>query len=131
MCADSTERWVPRELPVLTDYQLDCLQKFLQFELPIEALEPVLAPLITFELRGPDTLQSVHFPAGPPKNPIKVTRRDIDSAVEKWRTGQVTQRQLQQWAAMVELNPAFDWSREDEFVADLLNDLGSGTPSPS
>lgn len=122
---------MPRELPVLTDHQLDCLRKFLQFALPIEALEPVLAPLITFELRGPDTLQTVHFAAGPPKNPIKVTRSDFDSAIEKSRTGQITQRQLQQWATMVELNPAFDWSREDEFVAALLNDLGSGTASRS
>jgi hypothetical protein len=73
----------------------------------------------------------VHFPAGPPRNPIKVTRRDIDSAIEKSRTGQITQRQLQQWATMVELNPAFDWSREDEILANLLNDLGSGTSSPS
>ena len=131
MAGGSTARWIPRELPVLTEHQLDCLQKFLRFELHIEALKTALAPLITFELNGPATHQTVHFPAGPPRNPIKVTRRAINSAIEKSRTGQITQRQLQQWATMVELNPAFDWSREDEILANLLNDLGSGTPSPS
>src|SRR5258705_859902 len=35
------------ELPELSEYQLDCLQRFVRFELPIETLAKVLAPLVT------------------------------------------------------------------------------------
>jgi hypothetical protein len=50
-----------------------------------------------------------------------VTFAPIDFAIEKARTGKVTQRQLQQWASMLLLNDAFDWSGEDEdSIADML-----------
>ena len=55
-----------------------------------------------------------------------MTRADMDSAIEKARTGEITQRQLQQWASMLLLNDAFDWSGEDEdAIADMLADLTS------
>jgi len=114
------------ELPELSEYQLDCLQRFVRFELPIETLGKVLAPLVTFTLDGPATYQTVEYSAGIPKNPVKVTRADIDFAIKKARTGKVTQRQLQQWASMLLLNDAFDWSGEDEdAIADMLADLAS------
>ena len=114
------------ELPELSEYQLDCLQRFVRFELPIETLGKVLAPLVTFTLDGRATHQTVKYSAGIPKNPVKVTRADIDLAIEKERTGKVTQRQLQQWASMILLNDAFDWSGEDEdAIADMLADLAS------
>ena len=43
------------ELPELSEYQLDCLQRFVRFELPIDTLRKVLAPLVTFTLDGPAT----------------------------------------------------------------------------
>ncbi len=49
------------ELPELSEYQLDCLQRFVRFELPIETLRKVLAPLVTFTLDGPATLQTVKY----------------------------------------------------------------------
>ncbi len=114
------------ELPELSEYQLDCLQRFVRFELPIETLGKVLAPLVTFTLDGPATHQTVEYSACIPKNPVKVTRADIDFAIKKARTGKVTQRQLQQWASMLLLNDAFDWSGEDEdAIADMLADLAS------
>ena len=114
------------ELPELSEYQLDCLQRFVRFELPIETLRKVLAPLVTFKLDGPATQQTVKYSAGIPKNPIKVTGADINSAIEKARTGEITQRQLQQWASMLLLNDAFDWSGEDaDAIADMLADLTS------
>jgi hypothetical protein len=114
------------ELPQLSEHQLDCLQRFVRFELPIETLRKVLAPLITFTLEGPATLQTVEYSAGIPKNPVKVTRADIHSAIERARIGEITQRQLQQWASMLLLNDAFDWSGEDEdAIADMLADLAS------
>ena len=66
------------------------------------------------------------YSAGIPKNPVKVTRADINSAIEKARTGEITQRQLQQWANMLLLNDAFDWSGEDaDAITDMLADLTS------
>jgi hypothetical protein len=58
-----------------------------------------LAPLVTLTLDGPATHQSVEYYAGIPKNPVILTRADIDFAIEKARTGKVTQRQLQHWQA--------------------------------
>jgi hypothetical protein len=37
-------------LPELSEYQLDCLQRFVRFELPIERLGKVLVPLVIFTL---------------------------------------------------------------------------------
>jgi len=68
----------------------------------------------------------VKYAAGIPKNPVKVTRADINSAIEKARTGEIAQHQGQQWASMLLLNDAFDWSGEDEgAIADMLADLSS------
>jgi hypothetical protein len=115
-----------RELPELSEYQIDCLQKFIRFEFPIETLRKVLAPLVTFTLDGPAIHQTVGCAAGIPKNPVKVTHADIDSAIEKARTGRITQAQLRQWASMLLLKGAFDWSGEDEdAIADILADLSS------
>src|SRR6267143_5726016 len=114
------------ELPELSEYQLDGLQRFVRFELPIETLRKVLAPLVTFTLDGPATHQTVKYSAGIPKGPVKVTRADMDSAIEKARTGEITQRQLHQWASILLLNDAFDWPGEDEdAIADMLGDLTS------
>jgi len=114
------------ELPGLSEYQLDCLHRFVRFELPIETLRKVLAPLVTFTLDGPATHQTVNYSAGIPNNPVKVTRADIEVAIEKARTGEITHRQLNQWASMLLLNDAFDWSGEDEdAIADMLADLAS------
>jgi hypothetical protein len=105
---------MPPELPDLSEFQLDCLRKFLRFEFSIEILRKVLAPLVTVTLEGPGTLHAVKCVAGIRKNPVKVTRADINSAIEKARTGEITQHQVQQWASMLLLNDAFDWSGEDE-----------------
>lgn len=115
------------ELPELSEYQLDCLQKFVRFEFPIETLRKVLAPLVTFTLDGPATHHTVRYSGGIPKNPVKVTRADIDSAIEKGRAGEITQPQLQQWASiLLLLNDAFDWSGEDEdAIANMLASLSS------
>jgi hypothetical protein len=51
------------KLPELSEYQLDCLQRFVRFELPIETLGKVLAPLVTFTLDGPATHQTVKYSA--------------------------------------------------------------------
>ncbi len=96
------------------------------FEFPIAELHSVLAPLITFKLDGPTTLQTVHYSAGIPKNPIKVTVEDIESAIAKSKAGEITHRQSQQWATMVLLNDAFDWSgKDEERIAEMLNTLSS------
>jgi hypothetical protein len=115
--------WTARDLPTLTEHQLSCLQKFLHFELPIESLRAALAPLITFQLNGPATHQFVHSPAGRPKNPVRVTLEDVNSAFRRARAGQITAQQLQQWATMIELNPAFD-VHGDEALSYLLNAVG-------
>jgi len=86
------------ELPNLSEHQLDCLRRFLRFELPIEVLRKVLAPLVTFMLEGPGTQQTVIYSASIPKDPVKVTRADINSAIEKARAGEISQERLQQWA---------------------------------
>ena len=114
------------ELPNLSEYQLDCLRRFLRFELPIEVLRKVLAPLVTFTLEGPCTQQTVIYSAGILKDPVKVTRADINSAIDKARAGEISQERLQRWASMLLLNDAFDWSREDEdAISDILADLSS------
>lgn len=113
-------------LPELSEYQLDCLQRFVRFELPIETLRKVLAPLVTFTLEGPAAHQTVNYFAAIPKSPVKVTRADIRSAIERERAGEITEHQLKQWASMLLLNDAFDWSGEDEdAISDMLAHLTS------
>jgi len=77
-------------------------------------------------LEGPGTQQTVIYSASIPKDPVKVTRADINSAIEKARAGEISQERLQQWASMLMLNDAFDWSGEDEdAIANMLADLSS------
>ena len=55
--------------------------------MPIEVSRKVLAPLVTFTLEGPATQQTVTYSASIPKDPVNVTRADINSAIEKARGG--------------------------------------------
>jgi len=80
------------ELPELSEYQLDCLQHIGRSCYPSSS--GVLCWHSEESCQGD-------------------TRRHR-FRIKKARTGKVIQRQLQQWASMLLLNNAFDWSGEDE-----------------
>jgi hypothetical protein len=112
------------QLPELSEFQLESLRKFLRFEMDAEALRPILAPLITFTIDGPDTIQTLDFRAGIPKRSVRVTIQDLDIAEEKARKGEISKRRLQQWASMLLMNGAFDWAERDEdIIAERLNEI--------
>lgn len=59
-----------------------------------------------------------------PKPGIRVERHHIENALDKKRRGEITEKELSEWAAVLVMNHAYDWQgpNEDE-IADWLHDL--------
>jgi hypothetical protein len=102
------------QLPELSQYQLDCLRRFLHFEIEAEDLRPILSPLVTFTLDSPGNDQTVNFSAAIPIHPVRITPQDLDFAIERAKSGEISERRLQQWATMLLMNDAFGWDESDE-----------------
>jgi hypothetical protein len=114
------------EPPELSEYQLDCLQRFVRFELPIETLAKVSSAA-----SHPHIGRSCH-----PSISGVLCWHSEESSHTDTRRHRFRHRKGENWqsypalvaalASMLLLNDAFDWSGEDEdAIADMLADLAS------
>jgi len=120
-----------RQLPSLTPNQMDALRQFAWFEISEEELQSRLAGV--FE---------VHFESMPvaaagrlqrrivrgafrmPEPGIEIGREHISNALERKRSGLITERELVHWATILLLNDAYVLAPGDEdLIADWLNDI--------
>ncbi len=59
-----------------------------------------------------------------PEPGVRVTKDDIRCVLDKQWKGEISERELSEWASMLMLNEAYDWSGPDEDeIADTLNEL--------
>src|SRR6185436_10143755 len=59
-----------------------------------------------------------------PEPGIRIEKRHIENALDKRRHGEMTERELSDWASMLVMIHAYDWQGEDEDeIADWLHDL--------
>jgi hypothetical protein len=108
------------ELPGLGPDQLAVLHRFLVFQAGIADIRGSLSGLFEFELDPERRTASSHFQV--PEPGILVTRDHIAKALEREQRGDISQRELIDWATMLLLNDAYQPDPKDEdFVAEWLN----------
>lgn len=54
---------------------------------------------------------------------VRITTEHIETIMAKRRRGEITDRQMVQWAHMVAANDAYFWQAEDDEVATWVNFL--------
>ncbi len=117
------------ELPALTSDQLEVLRRFVVFQAGIEDVRASLSGFFEFDLGTERRTASSHFQV--PEPGILVTRGHIAKALEREQRGDITQRELINWATMLLLNDAYQPDPKDEdFVAEWLNRI-SYEPDPT
>ena len=108
------------ELPELSSDQLAVLHRFLVFRAGTADIRGSLSGLFEFELDPERRTASSYFQL--PEPGILVTRDHIANALERERQGDISQRELIDWATMLLLNDAYQPDPNDEeFVAEWLN----------
>ncbi len=114
-----TAEW---ELPSLTTGQMSALERFAALEIGREQLRETLLGVFDFELEEWLRSAVTHFRV--PEPGIVISRQHISNALEKKRTGQISERELVHWATILLLNDAYVLDPGDEdLIAEWLNDL--------
>jgi hypothetical protein len=98
------------------------LEKFLELKLSLEQLGERLSGVLEFDFKDHQRKLTTHY--GTPEPGVRVEMRHIRNAMDKQERGEITTEQLSDWAAMLQLNGAYDWEGpEQEEIADWLNEM--------
>lgn len=103
--------------------ELEALEKFLRFEISSKELENRLIRVVRFITSDSERRVEPLFRF--PEPGIPVAKCHIENALNKKRLGQITERELAEWAAvLLLLNDAYEFDPAHEGdIADWLNDL--------
>lgn len=121
----------PRQL---TEDELECLRRFVKFEISLRRLRFCLRSVMQFDFdakanNGKRAMETMFIV---PEPGILVTRHDIDNALSKRERNEITDKQLVEWATMLLLNDAYEFDGKDEdFIAEWLNEVSFNGRVPS
>lgn len=116
----------------LGEDERDALAKYASFEITLDQLRERLRSGLEFDFDGPQRTLTDHFEI--PKVGVRIGRWHLENALDKRRRGEVTERELADWASMLVMNGVYDWRGPDEDeIADWLHDLSylPGESDPS
>lgn len=112
----------------LTKEETEALEQFARLDISLGQLGQRLAGVMRFEFEPDYKRLEPNF--NPPDPPIRIEKWHLNNALDKKRRGEVTQQQLADWASMLQLNEAYDWSGEDEDeIAEWLWVLADDIPA--
>jgi hypothetical protein len=106
----------------LTKKHRKALEEFLEWKLSLEQLRERLSGVLEFDFQDHQRKLTTHY--GTPEPGVRVEMRHIRNAMDKQGRGEITTEQLSDWAAMLQLNGAYDWEGpEEDEIADWLNEM--------
>jgi hypothetical protein len=108
--------------PLTADHRR-ALEQFANLDITIEELRRRLGDGMSFDFdgRAKRTLTD-HFETAKPG--VRVGRQHIENALNKRNLGDITEKELADWASMLVMNNAYDWQGPDEHeIANWLHDL--------
>ena len=109
-------------LTSLTSEQRKALEQFAALEITMEELRQRLSGAVELDFDGERRTVTEHFDI--PEPGVRIERRHIENALDKKRRGQITEKELSDWAAVLLMIHAYDWQGKDEDeIADWLHDL--------
>lgn len=110
------------ELPYLTAHQQEVLRRFAWFQAGLEEFRTAMTGVFEFELKRGHRNARTYFRM--PEPGIAITRAHISNALEKKRLGEITEKDLVNWATLLLLNDAYVLDPGDEdLIAEWLNDI--------
>jgi hypothetical protein len=129
-CATVIERvLVVTRLDQITTAQRRALEEYAQLKIAIEELRERLRDVLEFTFTSDERRLSTHY--GVPNPGIRIELRHIQNAMDKHARGEMTTRELSDWAAMLLMNDAYDWEgSEEEQIAEWLNEIALLTLRP-
>jgi hypothetical protein len=106
----------------LTPDQHKALEQFVALKLTLGELRQRLRGAVEIDFEGDRREVTEHFEI--PNLGIRVEKRHIENALDEKRRGQLTEKELSDWAAVLVMIHAYDWqgNQEDE-IAGWLHDL--------
>jgi hypothetical protein len=88
----------------------------------IQELGRRLRGAVDLDFDGEHRVLTEHFEI--PHQGVRVKKTDIENALEKRRRGEITEKELSDWAAALVMIHAYNWQGNDENeISDWLNDL--------
>jgi hypothetical protein len=103
---------------------LAAIERFARCELPLADLCTMVRDEVGPALKHNEKLPFVNLNSVCPEATVRMTRQHVESALEKRRENQISERDLVNWATMLMINDAFFWKGEDaEAVGEWLERL--------
>jgi len=100
----------------------DLLERFARMEISLADLCRNLQGMLSVEFGLYQRRLTSHFLAAEPG--IRIEKQHVQNALDRRRAGQISERDLSDWAAMLQLNDAYDWEGlDEEEIAQSLNEL--------
>lgn len=120
-----------RERRDLTQKERDVLEKFAQMDIPLEEVRAELDGMLEMDFSSAERTLTSYFLL--PNPGIRIGMEQIRRALSKHWSGEVTDTELSDWATMLLLNEAYEWSGPDEDeIAEMLHELSiRKIPGPS
>lgn len=111
-----------RERRDLTPEEREILEKFAQMAISLQEVRAQLGSMLEMDFSSTERTLTSYFLLPDPG--IRIGMEHIRNALDKHWRGEVTDTELSDWATMLLLNEAYDWSgpNEDE-IAEMLNEL--------
>ena len=104
------------KLRPLTKSELELLARFVRFEITLNELLVDLHGILKFNFTPNQRFFESSFVV--PEPGVRITSSDIDQAIARHASDQISTDELTKWATMILLNDAYDWagSNEDEIA---------------
>ena len=100
----------------------ETLARFAELEIPLEEVRLRLGGMLDINFGPTERRLTSHFLL--PEPGIRIEMKHIRKALSKHWKGELTDQELNDWATMLLLNEAYEWSGPDEDeIAEMLNEL--------
>jgi hypothetical protein len=106
----------------LTPDQVEALMQFGMLEITLDDLRQRTRGAMEVDFDGDRRSITEHFEI--PKPLIQITKKHIETALNKRRCGEITENQLSDWASVLVMTHAYDWEGpEMDEIGEWLHDL--------
>ncbi|HXR74475.1 MAG TPA: hypothetical protein VN737_00795 [Bryobacteraceae bacterium] len=100
----------------------ETLARFAQLKIPLGELRARLGDMLEIDFGPTERRLTSYFLL--PNPGIRIGMEHITNALNKHWSGEITDQELNDWATMLLLNEAYEWSGPDEDeIAEMLNEL--------
>ncbi|MDQ2843576.1 MAG: hypothetical protein M3Y72_21550 [Acidobacteriota bacterium] len=111
-----------RERRNLTPDERGVLGKFAHMDIPLQEVRARLGGMLEMDFSSTERTLTSYFLL--PNPGIRIGMEHIRNALSKHWKGEVTDTELSDWATMLLLNEAYEWSGPDEDeIAEMLHEL--------